>query len=687
MVGLTGLLLAGALFGTALHAQDRGAARFGPVASDDTLASEGATGRLWSLATPPGDRLERRYGITADSGWTTHLQRGLLRLPHCAAALVSADGLALTSADCVRKHLDAERVDPPVVTDQPPEGQALSSLHVERLVDATTVTARVERAEADTASAQAVAQVQERLQSAAEPNQRVEVIAEAGGEVYAAYTFRRYSDVRLAFFPEAAVSNFGGTAATMSYPRQALDAALLRIYTDEGTPLSVDHFFETPAQVIRPGDAVLMAGPARTTRRAESADQLAARRDLVLHNQHAVLDAWVRATRVHHDTTTGAQAQGRAVLRTGEQARKRTETRLDALRTEAINTRLQRRDDRLREALRRDPNLRRQYGGVLDSLAALQESKRNLASAYRAFGTFEVPTYESKVFRRMIALSRDDSTALFPQMASDSSARPPAVEIDLLADRLRRVQEHLQPDSVAVRRLLDGRSPDERAASIVDNSVLADSGYEPEGTRIVPPGDPAAGVADVIGPRVRSFYEEWNRLLHSERRLTKRLVRARESADPAPLRLGEDRAPRLADGRALGYSYNGTTAPPFTTFYGLYGQSEAFGDDAAWALPERWHRASTEIDRSGPLNLAVSTDPAVHPEGAPLLNKYLEIVGVSMGTNVQGGAGAYLFLPRRMRTVGVDLRGLHQSLQAVYEAEGLVDELFGDALDRPEQGQ
>jgi hypothetical protein len=687
IVGCTGLLLLGALFGTASHAQDRGAPRFGPASSVDTLASEAsATGRLWSLATLPVDRLERRYGITADSGWTTHLRRGLVRLPHCAAALVSADGLAITSADCVQKHLDDARVDPPVAADQSSDERALSGLYVDRLVDATDVTAQVERAEDDTASAQAVAQVQERLQSAAEPDHRVEVIAEAGGDVYAAYTFRRYTDVRLAFLPEAAVSDFGGTEAAMAYPRQVLDAALLRIYTAEGTPLSVDHFFEASTQGVRPGDAVLAAGSARTTRRAESADQLAARRDLVLPHRHAVLDAWVRATRTHLDTAKGAQAQRRAALRAGERARKRTQTRLDALRNEAISTRLQRRDDHLREALRRDPTLRRRYGGVLDSLAALQESKRNLASAHEAFGTFGVPAYESRVFRRMIAVSRGDTIDLSSQ-PSGTATRPSAVEGALLADRLRRVQEHLQPDSAAMRRLLDGRSPDERAAAIVENSVLADADYAPEGTQIVPPDDPAAGVTEVIGPRARSFYEKWDRLLRSERRLTERLVRARERVDPAPLRLGGDRAPRLTDGRALGYPYNGTTAPPFTTFYGLFGQSQSFGADAAWTLPERWHRASTEMDRSVPLNLAASTDPAVGTEGAPLLNKYLEIVGVSTGTNVQGVAGAYLFLPQRMRTVGVDLRGLRQSLQSVYEAEGLVDELFGDTSGRPEQAQ
>jgi hypothetical protein len=127
----------------------------------------------------------------------------------------------------------------------------------------------------------------------------------------------------------------------------------------------------------------------------------------------------------------------------------------------------------------------------------------------------------------------------------------------------------------------------------------------------------------------------------------------------------------------LGYPYNGTMAPPFTTFFGLYGQSAAFGGTGAWTLPERWRRAGTTMDRSTPLNLVASTDGAVSNSGAPLLNKYLELVGVSTGTNIQGVAGPYIFLPERMRTVAADIRGLRQALTAVYEAEALVDELFG----------
>ena len=264
-VAVTCMLVLSGLMGTVLRAQDRGAPRFGPAAPGDTIVAEPSdAGRLWSIAAPPFDRFDERYEMEADSAWATHLRRGLLRLSGCTAALVSAEGLALTTARCVRRHLESENSGA-IVVGQRTEERRLTDIHADRLVGATDVTTRVQAAQEDTAVTQAVQSVQQRLQSEAGTNQRVEVESAAGGASYTAYTYRRYEDVRVAFLPEPSVSAFGGIDAAMTYPRQALDVALLRVYTSEGTPLAVDHFFEASTQGVRPGDVV--AAPPAVPRR------------------------------------------------------------------------------------------------------------------------------------------------------------------------------------------------------------------------------------------------------------------------------------------------------------------------------------------------------------------------------------------------------------------------------------
>ena len=677
IIGVAGLLCGslGAV-GPEAQAQDRGAPRFGPAAPSDTVVAEASdAGRVWSLMSPPADRLARRYGMEVDSAWATHLRRSVLRLPGCTGALVSADGLALTTARCVRRHLDSEG-DTAVVAERPADERAVSALHADRLVRTSDVTAAVRAARQDTVAAAAVSAVQGRLQEEAEAGRHVEVSADGDG-AYTAYTYRRYQDVRVALLPDRRISAFGGTDAALTYPRLAFDVALLRIYTSEGQPLAPDHFFEPSTQGARPGDAVFSAGPPAATRRAESAAQLATRRDLVLPERRDRLGTRAQALRARLDTA-GAMPSLRPALRDAERALKQTRARLEALRNEYVRARLEQRDERLRRALRRDPALQRRFGGLLDSLDAIQNAKRTLGAAYRAFGDVEGGPYGSSTYRRLLraraqappARTASSHASMAAADSLQSSSGP--VEIALLAARLEALQQHLRPDSAAVDRLLGGESPAERAASVVDQLASASG----DGTHAFPTAGPAADVAAVVGTRARSFHEQWRGLTRAERRLTRRLADARQAVRSVPV-LASGTAPRLTDGRVRGYPYNGTTAPPFTTVFGLYERNRAFGGETPWGLPERWQKEGGRMDRSTPLTLVASVDGAVSNNGAPLLNQSLELVGVAAGPNIQGVAGTYLFLPERMRTVGTDVRGLREALTAVYGADALVDELFG----------
>ena len=677
IIGVAGLLCGslGAV-GPEAQAQDRGAPRFGPAAPSDTVVAEASdAGRVWSLMSPPADRLARRYGMEVDSAWATHLRRSVLRLPGCTGALVSADGLALTTARCVRRHLDPEG-DTAVVAERPADERAVSALHADRLVRTSDVTAAVRAARQDTVAAAAVSAVQGRLQEEAEAGRHVEVSADGDG-AYTAYTYRRYQDVRVALLPDRRISAFGGTDAALTYPRLAFDVALLRIYTSEGQPLAPDHFFEPSTQGARPGDAVFSAGPPAATRRAESAAQLATRRDLVLPERRDRLETRTQALRAHLGTAE-AMPSLRPALRDAERALKQTRARLEALRNEYVRARLEQRDERLRRALRRDPALQRRFGGLLDSLDAIQNAKRTLGAAYRAFGDVEGGPYGSSTYRRLLraraqappARTASSHASMAAADSLQSSSGP--VEIALLAARLEALQQHLRPDSAAVDRLLGGESPAERAASVVDQLASASR----DGTHAFPTAGPAADVAAVVGTRARSFHEQWRGLTRAERRLTRRLADARQAVRSVPV-LASGTAPRLTDGRVRGYPYNGTTAPPFTTVFGLYERNRAFGGETSWGLPERWQKEGGRMDRSTPLTLVASVDGAVSNNGAPLLNQSLELVGVAAGPNIQGVAGTYLFLPERMRTVGTDVRGLREALTAVYGADALVDELFG----------
>jgi hypothetical protein len=251
--------------------------------------------------------------------------------------------------------------------------------------------------------------------------------------------------------------------------------------------------------------------------------------------------------------------------------------------------------------------------------------------------------------------------------------QPHALDAARLADHRQRLRTYLGDDSLLARGL-------RRAAPsrpLVRRSVFSDAesaiGAIQEGA--FPSDDPALQLVSAFYEQYEAFLDAWTRLREREARLTDALARARHQAADRPVVLPRARSPRLADGRVRGYPYNGTQAAPFTTFFGLYGTLHT-GEGGGRAVPDRWAAPPRDLDRSTPLATVSSTD-LVGAHGGPLLNASLQLVGIQTDGNVQSAGGAYLFLPERMRTVSVDVRGLLAGLTSVYEADALVQELTG----------
>jgi hypothetical protein len=132
---------------------------------------------------------------------------------------------------------------------------------------------------------------------------------------------------------------------------------------------------------------------------------------------------------------------------------------------------------------------------------------------------------------------------------------------------------------------------------------------------------------------------------------------------------------RIADGVVKGYDYNGTIAPPFTTFYGLYDRYYSFGKKEPFEVPDRWKNPPTDFNLSTPFNFVSTNDIIGGNSGSPMVNENLEVVGLIFDGNIESLPGDFIFTEETNRTVSVHSSGLLEGIKKIYKADRLAKEL------------
>jgi hypothetical protein len=137
---------------------------------------------------------------------------------------------------------------------------------------------------------------------------------------------------------------------------------------------------------------------------------------------------------------------------------------------------------------------------------------------------------------------------------------------------------------------------------------------------------------------------------------------------------------RISDGVVKGYEYNGTIAPPITTFYGMYDRYYSFKGYRDWDLPERWKNPPAYFDLNAPYNFVSTADIIGGNSGSPLVNKNLEVVGLAFDGNIESLPGHFIFDDTKNRTVAVHTAGITEAMEDIYKATRIVEELLNGKI-------
>ena len=666
------------------------------------------TGKMWTFDAPPMEYWATRYNFRPAPEWLDHVRLASVRYGgNCSASFVSATGLVMTNHHCGRACIEAVNrpgedllgagfYAPRWEDERVCEGLFLDQLQA--ITDVTdSVTAGLSGATPPGVAAERRAAAIKRLETAcgaATPNAACQVVTMYRGGQYKLYRFRRFTDVRLVFAVESQTGFFGGDPDNFTYPRFDLDMAMVRAYVD-GKPANTEYFRWSPAG-SKEGDLVFVTGNPGSTGRLNTMAQLEYLRDV---QYPAQLDQLARQIAVYQELSTLSEERALALRNTifGLQNNQKAITGYQSgLLNPALMAQKRTWEQNFRRQVAANAGFRTRFGGAWQGIATTRASLKAIDSRrrYHALGAYG---------SRLLALAgilvrwhpelarpdadrlpayRDASKAALERALASTTPVDPEQEVRLLATYFTAMKREMPSTDPVLVAALGGRTPEEAARAMVTASALKTA----EGRKtlldggsaaVVSSSDPFIRLARIIDPLERALQKRGSDLTNQEARHDELVARALLAVFGNAVAPDATFSLRISDGEVKRYPLNGSYAPAYTTFYGLYDRHFSFAGEEPFHLARKWAARRDSLNLSVPFNAVSTADIIGGNSGSPVIDREGRVVGLIFDGNMEMLPNRFLFTERVARSVWVDSRGIIEALRKVYGAGALADELEG----------
>ena len=671
---------------------------------------------MWLFNAPPLKQLKEKYQFEPTPQWLEHLQESSVRFNSGGSgSFVSANGLVITNhhvgADTLQKMGDAQHNylrDGFYAKTQAEEIKS-TDLELNVLISIEDVTARVTGAvkagmtsdQASNARNAAIAGIEK--ESKDKTGLRSDVVTLYQGGAYHLYRYKRYDDVRLVFAPEQQMAFFGGDPDNFEYPRYDLDICLFRVY-ENGQPAKIEHFLKFNSNGPNDGDLIFVSGSPGKTDRQLTLDELADTRDrylpyvLSMFYRREVLESAYSARSFEN------ARKAREDLFGDQNNRKRYDGYLAGLLDPQIWSALHAREQKLRDAIGRDPKLRSTLSAY-DRIKRAQveiaknapmynylEQERPVTVGYRGPRAASGNLFK---YARLLLRAADESTKpngeripTFRESARESlelelfSTEPiyDDYEILHLTDSLTDFSSRFGEKDPMVQKVLAEKSPHARAVELVTGTKLKDVAmrkdlYGKGAAALQAAHDPMIDLARMIDAparqarKINDTQDEIKKQAYSE------IAKARFSIEGASKYPDATFTLRLSYGTVRGYEQDGKQVPAFTDFAGLYQRAAEHDNRPPFDLPKRWVEKKTNLNLATKFNFVSDADIIGGNSGSPVVNKSNEFVGIIFDGNIQSLVLDCIYTDTQARAVSVDSAAIIEALRKVYDASALADEL------------
>jgi hypothetical protein len=526
-----------------------------------------------------------------------------------------------------------------------------------------------------------------------------EVVTLYQGGQYHLYLYKKYNDVRLVFAPEFDIAFFGGDPDNFEYPRYALDMALFRVY-ENGKPLQVKSYLPWSTAGTKEGEPVFTSGHPGATQRLNTMAHLQFLRD---HSLPISIELYTRirnALEAYGKQGPEQERQSRDLFFGIENALKSWKGQLAGLRDGATMATKQKAEQSLRAAVMAKADLKARYGDAWDAVAKargeLPSYNMERALIESGLGLYSDYFTKARTLVRWAAESQKPNAQRLPEY---SEARKPQIERDLASDApihpglekarltesLAIMRDKLGADHATVKLVLAGKTPEARAAELVDGSKLGDPATRKQlfaggADAINASTDPFIELARLVEPRARELRQRYdNEVVGVERDAYAKIAQAVFATQGDTAYPDGTFTLRLSYGAVKTYTENGRPVKPYTDFRGLYVRADEHGMKPPYQYPESWARARSSLNLDTPFDFITTNDIVGGNSGSPVINAKGELVGVAFDGNIHSLPGYFIYDGTVNRTIAVDVRGMIEAMKTVYKADALVSELLAHA--------
>ncbi len=678
---------------------------YGWLNLDTVKAGRFDTGRMWTFDYPPVKYFAQEYNFRPGEKWFNDVRMAALRFAnYCSASFVSADGLVMTNHHCGRESVakvtrpGEDLFDNGFYAKTLKDERKVPGLYVDQLVLIKDVTNEIQAAinKGKTPEEKVADEQEEMAKIKKEENKktglRIQIVTLYNGAKYSVYGYKRYTDVRLVFSPEASLGYFGGDYDNFTYPRYDLDCNFFRVY-ENGKPLHTKHYFHWSPDGAQPGEPVFVVGNPGHTDRLKTVAQLEYMRDVAYPRTLSVLNELVNmySKIIAEHPERKAELQNR--LFGMSNSLKAYTGMLKGLRDPILMQRKIDFERKFQEAVRSNPKLNSEYGDLWGRIAGLENQIRGISNEFFALSMNRYTSSQYFLIAqdvvdlanqlKMPESERSDAYKGAQLDSTINSLIPEKMDTDInnymLKDQVNRFYKYLS-DKNLVEKITGGKTGEDAVNYMLSNSVL----NSPEKLKSLIKEGPDAILSSndpfiyftVHEEKTREDLQNKIRLITSEEQTySQELGRALFDVYGTSIPPDATFTLRISDGVVKGFPYNGTIAPPFTTFYGLYNRYYSFGKKYPWNLPKRWLDPPADFKLQTPLDFVSTNDIIGGNSGSPVINEKAQIVGLAFDGNIQSLPGDFIFTTKENRAVAVEAVGMMEAIKHIYKATRLSDEL------------